>query len=115
MAEQKTRNTIIIFVFFLFIYGLWYSVFWPGPTGQDGYSLLININQGSPKWTGKEGAWLIYALLTYGATGYVEAITIPLLILHVLIFTRLVAHCGTWNAEKWRLHLQFSLRAPPMC
>ena len=33
--------------------------------------------------------------MTYGATGYVEAITIPLLILHVLIFTRLVAHL--WN------------------
>ena len=95
MPTQKTKNTIIAFLFFSLVYGIWYSVFWPGPTGQDGYSLLMNINQGVPKWTGKEGAWLIYALLTYGATGHVEAITIPLLLLHVLIFTRLILHL--WN------------------
>ena len=95
MSAQKTKNTIIVFLFFFLVYGIWYSVFWPGPTGQDGYSLLMHINQGNPKWTGKEGAWLIYALLTYGTTGHVEAITIPLLLLHVLIFTRLILHL--WN------------------
>jgi hypothetical protein len=59
--------------------------------GQDGFSLIANINQGVPKYTGKDPAWLLYALATYGLTNRLEAIVIPSIILHVIIFTRMLS------------------------
>ena len=75
----------------LLLHFAWYLGVWPGPMGQDGYSLIANINQGSPRYTGKEAAWLLYALLTYGTTHRVEALVIPSIFLHVLIFTRIIS------------------------
>lgn len=97
--DSKTRQWLILFgigIFLLLIHFFWYLGVWPGPMGQDGYSLIANINEGTPKYTGKEPAWLIYALATYGVTQRVEALVIPSIFLHVLVFTRIIA----WTFEQ---------------
>lgn len=72
------------------VYGLWYVGVWPGPIGEDGYSLVANILQGEPAWTFKEATWLLYALATFGTTHQVEAAIIPLLLVHVLVLSRML-------------------------
>ena len=71
-------------------YGLWYAGVWPGPMGQDGYSLIANINQGVPRYTGKDPAWLLYALGTYGLSQRIEVMMLPLLLMHVAILSRII-------------------------
>lgn len=60
--------------------------------GADGYSLVFHINQGIPKGTGKDPAWLLYALGTYGVTHKIETAIIPLLIIQTLLFTRIIGY-----------------------
>lgn len=75
---------------------IWYLGVWPGPIGEDGYSLISNLDTGTPKYTGKEAAWLLYAMATYLPTWRVEAVIIPLLLLQVAILTRML----TWIAQQ---------------
>lgn len=71
-------------------YGLWYAGVWPGPMGQDGYSLIANINQGAPRYSGKDPAWLLYALGTYGLSQRIEVMMMPLLLMHAAILSRII-------------------------
>ena len=68
----------------------WYLGVWPGPMGQDGYSLIANINQGGAKYTEKDPGWLLYALATYGITNRLEGLVIPSILVHIAIFTRII-------------------------
>lgn len=74
----------------LAVYLGWYAGVWPGPMGQDGYSLVANINQGGARYTDKDPAWLLYALGTYGLSHRIEVLVLPLVLLQVLILTRLI-------------------------
>ena len=74
--------------------------------GQDGYSLIANINEGNPRWTGKDPAWLLYALGTYGLSHRIEALVLPLLVIHIFIFTRII---GYMYIQGWRKTAVFSL------
>ncbi|QEA12341.1 hypothetical protein [Comamonas flocculans] len=74
----------------LLAYGIWYAGVWPGPLGQDGYSLIANINQSAPRYTGKDPAWLLYALATYGLSQRVEVLVLPLLLLQVAALARII-------------------------
>ena len=74
----------------LLVYLTWYVGVWPGPMGQDGYSLIANINHGAPKYTGKDPAWLLYALGTYGLSQRIEVLVLPLVLLQVAILSRII-------------------------
>lgn len=87
-SRPKIYTSILCLL--LLTHFIWYIGAWPGPMGQDGYSLIANINEGAPKYTGKDPAWLLYALATYGLTNRLEAIVIPLIILHIILFTRII-------------------------
>ena len=93
MQPQKTGQwhvLLCIASILLLTHFAWYLGVWPGPMGQDGYSLIANINEGAPRYTEKDPAWLLYALATYGMTNRLEAIVIPLIFLHIVIFTRII-------------------------
>ncbi|HOB66125.1 hypothetical protein [Ottowia sp.] len=87
---EKTRVYGFIAAIVLTVYFAWYLGVWPGPLGQDGYSLIANINQGVPRYTGKDPAWLLYALATYGATQRVEALMLPLILFQGIILSRII-------------------------
>ena len=74
----------------LLVYLTWYVGVWPGPMGQDGYSLIANINQGGARHTGKDPAWLLYALGTYGLSQRIEVLVLPLVLLQVAILSRII-------------------------
>lgn len=77
--------------FLLLVHAAWYLGVWPGPIGEDGYSVIANIERGVPKYSGKEAGWLLYVLVTYGATWRLEAVVIPLILLQIAIFTRILS------------------------
>ena len=74
----------------LLVYLTWYVGVWPGPMGQDGYSLIANINQGGARHTCKDPAWLLYALGTYGLSQRIEVLVLPLVLLQVAILSRII-------------------------
>lgn len=102
MDNQKTGQTgmdssraslsaaCLIFGLTLLVYMAWYVSVWPGLLGPDGYSIIANINGGTPSQSGKEPAWILYALMTYGSTGRVEALVLPLVLVNVLVLARMV-------------------------
>lgn len=101
-SPQAARWPVLLCIacILLLTHSAWYLGVWPGPMGQDGYSLIANINEGAPKYTGKDSAWLLYALATYGLTNRLEAIVIPSIILHIIIFTRIIGWTYLYGHKK---------------
>lgn len=112
-GNSTARVYLCIGLFLSTVYLCWYTGVWPGPMGQDGYSLIANINQGAPKYTGKDAAWLLYALATYGTTQRIEVLILPLLLLHVAIFTRMTGWLYVRKFQKTAIGLIFAVGCTP--
>ena len=97
----------------LLIYFSWYIGVWPGPLGQDGYSLIANINEGAPKYTGKDPGWLLYALATYGTSKRIEVLMIPLILLQTIILSRIIGWLYIQNYTKTAIFLFVFIACTP--
>ncbi|WP_147473469.1 hypothetical protein [Allofranklinella schreckenbergeri] len=97
----------------LLAYTSWYLGVWPGPVGEDGYALLANIDQGVPRFAGKEPAWILYALATYGTTGWMEMLVIPMILVQIAIFARILSWIYAQGYRKTALSFLLLIACTP--